>query len=99
MAHFCYSEEREPFRGRPIPYHEQPAVQYWRKHYANSLYLRFIHTSPLSSFQERAQARKELDICDRKMATWARHPNWTAEEAAKVRAEEDTKWQTTTRSQ
>jgi len=42
----------------------------WLTHYNNSLYLGFMLQN--GTMIERHQASKELKICDRKMAFWAR---------------------------
>lgn len=93
MQHYIvYSDEREPFRGRPTPYHEQDAVRHWRRHYANSLMLRFVRDSELATRQERRRALAELEVCDRRMQLWQRHPNFSPDLAAVARREEDSRW-------
>ncbi len=88
---FFYSDNSEPFTGSFIPYSEQPAGKYYITHYSNYLYLNFILTHESSTFAEKTQAKKELDICERKLAYWRRHPNWSHEatdnEVAKLKSE------------
>lgn len=50
-------------------------------HYDNLLFLQFILHNPLSSEVERRQARKEMEICEKKLEFWRRHPNYVHEEA------------------
>jgi hypothetical protein len=95
MAYFIYpdNDDKEPFRGRPKPYHEQPAVDYWFKHYQNSKYLTFMAQHRETSALERAQATKELEACQRKMDYWKRHVNWNAKQAGLLAQEIDKQWQ------
>lgn len=90
--HICYSDEQVPFTGRPVPYSEQNATRHWATHYRNSRELQFYISSPLSTFHERARARQEMVVCDRKMEHWRRHPNFSVSEAAQVRATIDREW-------
>jgi hypothetical protein len=59
----------------PVPYSEQPANRYYMTHYENFLYLNFISTKS-DDVSERAQARKEIEIANRKMKYWMHHPNY-----------------------
>ena len=72
----CYSEEKVPFTGRPVPYLQQNANKHWLSHFSNQLMLEFMMKSPLSTFAEKRQAQKELAICERKLDHWRKHPNW-----------------------
>ena len=91
MPSIVYSEEKEPFTGRPVPYDQQPAVRHWARHYANWLYLSFIKKNSDDRAEVR-QAEHELRVCQQRMDHWQRHANWSAEEAAAARAAEDAKW-------
>jgi hypothetical protein len=97
MTHFIYLDEREVFSGRPVPYARQDAVKHWSRHYANYKFLSFIETRS-DDFAERAQARKEIAICQKKMEHWRKHANWTAEAGAVARAREDLRWQESRRT-
>lgn len=91
--HFiCYSDEKVPFTGRPVPYNDQDATRHWASHYAKSLELRFYLSTPASTFQEKARARVEMVVCDRKMEHWRRHPNFDVGRAAELRAAADREW-------
>jgi len=50
----------------------------YKKHIENWFYLSFIATTS-DIFSERNQARKELDICERKQAYWKKHPEFDPE--------------------
>lgn len=75
MTQSYFYQDNEPFTGRPVPYHKQNANQGYLKHFANSLYLKFFEQHETDPMQRR-QARKEMDICDRKMNHWRRHMNF-----------------------
>jgi len=44
------------------------------RHFENKLYLSFIATN--GTRQERWQAGKELEICERKLTFWEKHPRF-----------------------
>jgi hypothetical protein len=94
MVYFVYAdnEERQPFRGRPKPYHEQDAVALWLVHYSNSKYLTFLARNETDVI-ERNRAVHELSICQKKMDFWKRHVNWDAKRAGSLAQEIDKKWQ------
>ena len=81
---FIYSDEKLPFTGRPIPYNQQPATENYIKHFDNSLYLKFMANHKKTSVQEKIQAGKELQIAERKMEYWRRHPNFDLDRAVKA---------------
>jgi hypothetical protein len=92
MTHICYSDEPEPFTGRPVPYLQQRPTRAWVRHYTNYLLLDFMaRRSPDRA--EVAQARREIAICQARMDRCRRHPCWDAEEAARGRAQADAIWQ------
>lgn len=57
-------------------------------HYSNLLHLQFILNNSTDRV-EKHQAAKEVIICERKLAFWARHPSWNptliANETAKLK--------------
>ena len=91
MFFYSDNEKKQPFTGKPIPYHEMPAVEYWTKHYENSLYLVFYEKND-PDIRMRRQAAKELEICQKKMDYWKKHPNWNATEAGQRAEELKKKW-------
>ncbi len=42
--------------------------------------------------RDRRQAARELVTCNRKLAWWTRHPNWSAEQAGRDLAEIRRRW-------
>jgi hypothetical protein len=71
----CYSDERQPFTGS-IDTAKIDAVKGYLTHYQNLLYLTFIANHALTSVVEKAQARKELVICERKLKWWQNLPRY-----------------------
>lgn len=57
-----------------------------RKHFENEAYLKFI-LGASDDFNERQQARKELEICDRKQNYWMKHPMFDPDIAKEDRKE------------
>jgi hypothetical protein len=51
------------------------ATAIYLTHFQNKLYLNFIAMNS-DIHEEKAQANKELLICERKLTFWARHPNY-----------------------
>lgn len=74
---FFYSETREPFTGS-VKFDKLNAVKGYLRHYDNLMFLTFMSNN--GTFQEKAQARKELAICERKLQWWQRHPNYVQQE-------------------
>jgi hypothetical protein len=70
---FFYSEQREPYTGSG-DLSKLNAVKGYLRHYDNLLFLTFM--SQKGTFQEKAQALKELPICERKLKWWQNHPNY-----------------------
>lgn len=68
---------RLAFAGRPLPYHDQPANQYWLKHYQAILELD-TQLSEARSASMRASLRRELAIAERKAEHWTKHINFDA---------------------
>lgn len=79
MALF-YSDNREPFKGRPGDFAKYPATAKYLEHYANYIILDRILQAP-KDLAERGQAAKELTLCEKKLAYWTRHPNFVRAEA------------------
>lgn len=61
-------------------------------HFDNHCYLNFILNHNDTSFVEKQQARKELEIAQKKMDYWKRFPNWTPEESGRLCNEVRKKW-------
>jgi hypothetical protein len=72
---------KPPFHGRSA-LNINPTKAYL-KHYSNYLFLEFI-TKRSQDRSELHQARKELTICERKLAYWKKVPGW---ESARVATE------------
>lgn len=68
-----------------------PQINVWKlngtsgylRHYENYLFLHFVAKNERSTWQEKAQARKELTICEQKLAWWSKHPNYDHDEAVR----------------
>jgi len=86
-----YSEERHEGGAPTVPYERWNAVKHYLKHYANYLYLDFIAKASKDG-RERAQARKEMAICEKKMAYWKRHPRYDQAEVTKGVQELKAQW-------
>jgi hypothetical protein len=71
----CYDDGRAEVPANLPPYETWNAVKGYLNHYANYLYLDFLSKQSTDG-RERAQARKELTICERKLKYWTTHPNW-----------------------
>lgn len=76
----CYSDVKEPFTGSIDPA-KLNAVKGYLEHYRNLLYLTFIANHASTSTLEKAQARKELVICERKLKWWQNLPRYDQREA------------------
>lgn len=73
---FIYSDT-QPFTGAPIDTDRMNASDAYLRHFDNFLILHLFARE--GTFQERAQAEKELQICRRKMKFWKRKANFSAE--------------------
>lgn len=60
----------------PIDVTKINATNAYLRHYENQLYLKFIANNPGADRVEKAQAEKELKICERKMEYWRRQPTF-----------------------
>jgi hypothetical protein len=69
----CYNEN-EVYTGPPISYNKINANRSYLRHYENSLLLQFMMLN--GDMRERAQASKEMGICQRKMERMEKHANF-----------------------
>jgi hypothetical protein len=84
MASICYSDTKEPFTGRQIRIDLIDPHPKWETHFANHCFLSFVQRKSQDR-NERAQATKELAICERKMNWWERHPLFNKDKAFAIR--------------
>ena len=61
--------------GRPPDMSKMDATKKFLEHFSNSLILKAIQQKS-KDLGEKHQATKELNICDRKMEFWRRHPRF-----------------------
>mgnify|MGYP006271413301 CR=1 FL=1 len=73
-----------------VPYHEQNAMNPWRRHYSNSLMLKFFLMN--GSTREKIQAQKELTICERKMKHWESHVNFDKKKSVEIAEDLKKNW-------
>lgn len=67
--------------GNPVDVWKMDGTKAYLGHYANLLMLNFF--AKQGTRTERADAEKEIAICDRKLSFWRRHPNYDHELALK----------------
>lgn len=79
--HFFYSPN--PERLGAVNIWEWDGTKQYLKHFDNLLYLNFVASNPRSSQREKAQARHEMTIAEKKLEFWTRHPKFVQEEAMK----------------
>lgn len=89
MSYILYdTDSGGSFSGPPRRLDDADATKRWLDHFSNSLILTRIGQVSTDA-REKIQAGRELVVCQRKMAFWARHPNYlphTAQtEAQKLR--------------
>jgi hypothetical protein len=89
--YFIYPDTQEPFTGRPVPYHRQDANTHFLTHYGNAKYLAFFLANTCD-FGERRQLAKEMEVCDRKLASWRRHINFEPAVVARETQVIDATW-------
>lgn len=75
---FFYADVSSGSSGK-INFDRLDPVKQFLKHYENSLFLK--HYMSVGNFTERAQASKEMGICERKMQYWARNKNFVMDRA------------------
>lgn len=80
---FCYDTTRVSVRTESGPSNFDPlrcdAVKAYMRHYENSLFLTFMSNN--GTLDEKHQAKKEMEICERKMKYWERQPHFNGSEA------------------
>jgi hypothetical protein len=77
---FIYADNRQPFSGS-INVWNWDGTKKFLEHYDNYLLLHLFATEGTRA--ERAQAEKEIAICERKMRFWRRHPKFDSDVAQK----------------
>jgi hypothetical protein len=82
--------DTEPYTGPPIRIDSMDPHAAYRKHLENWYFLRFIQLR--GTRIERAQATRELAICDRKLAFWSRHHAFVQSEQMRITDEVKGKW-------
>lgn len=86
-----YDAENEPRgKGGFMPYDLIDASKGWLRHESNRFYLDFMMTN--GTFAEKAQARAELAICDRKQKYFRQHPNWSVVDVTRGMAALKKQW-------
>lgn len=90
---FFYSDTsvRAPFKGNIWAMN---ATKVYLGHYDNLLFLKFLMNNERSSFVEKAQARKETELCEKKLKFWSSHPNYSQADALNGCIELKKKWGT-----
>lgn len=78
---FFYSDNNEPFTGSRLPLSEINKNNMHLKHLENWFQLKFILVAPGATLQEKHQATKELDICERKLAYWSKFSDFDEKKA------------------
>ena len=73
----CYSDDKSAGKS-PVPYEVWKATDNYLQHYNNMMLLDFLATNSKDGV-ERAQARKELELAQKKMEFWKHHPNYDQE--------------------
>jgi hypothetical protein len=87
---FFYSDTAP--KGNPVPYNRLNAITGYMKHFDNYLFLKFIQENT-KDFKEKAQATKELTICERKMEWWKKHPTYDQQRITSLCAAAKSKWE------
>lgn len=91
MSFFVYDDEpkrKQSFGG--IPKELDPNV-YWEPHCENWFLLKFFYqTSKLAT--ERIQAGKELDIAEKRMKFWEKHPEFDKKKSEEFLSVMRTRW-------
>lgn len=85
---FCYDTTRISVRTDQGPMNFDPmrcnATKCYLDHYKNFLVLDFIAKN--GTLHEKAQARREIEVCERKMTYWKRQPHFNADLAVTEKA-------------
>lgn len=72
---FCYSE-KSAAPAHPIDVWKMNAVEAYMRHFENFLFLDFMLNN--GNDAEKRQSSVEMEICERKMKFWERHPNFVS---------------------
>ena len=76
------SRAREVRGRKRIAYEDQPAMKYWCEHYDNEMVLRAALRRATEQ-RDKIDLRRQLAVAQRKQEYWARHPNYSVEEATR----------------
>jgi hypothetical protein len=87
---FIYNSINEK-KGKILPYHKQPASDYYITHYRNYLILKFIWETE-EDFNQKRSAMEEMSIAERKMDHWKKHDNWDFQEVSQKVAKLNREW-------
>jgi hypothetical protein len=90
MSHLIYSDT-EP-RPTNVPLGRLNPTRQYIKHLENWFFLKLVLMND-ESMINRHQASKELAICDRKLAYWAKKAGFDEAEASRALQELKSKWQ------
>lgn len=77
---FFYNEN-SPGANSQVNVWKMNGTKAYLRHYENLLFLQFVSTNPRAGEVEKRQARKEIVLCEKKLAFWYRHPLYDHEEA------------------
>lgn len=83
----------EKYDGPQIDPTRCDATKCYMTHYENLLFLKVIMGDASTSVVEKAQARKETEICERKMAYWARQHHYDQPRALREMDAAKKRWQ------
>lgn len=87
---FFYKDNSEPFKGG-VPLSELNKNVMYKKHLENLIFLEFISKNT-KDFREKHQAEQEIPIARRKMAFWARFPDFDQRQAERDASELKRQW-------
>lgn len=92
MSYTFYSDTVK-YDGPPIDPLRCDAVKAYMKHYENLLILKVMMGDASSTPAEKAQARLETAICERKLAYWRRQPHFEQQRANEEMGAAKKRWQ------
>ena len=87
---FFYKDNSEPFKGG-VPLSELDKNRQYKKHLENLMFLEFISKNS-KDLREKRQAEAEIPIARRKMAFWAKFPDFDRRQAELDTAELKRQW-------
>ena len=93
MSFLIYADNTERSGASSVPYELWKACDRYLEHFANKLYLNFVAKHKDTSFVEKAQANKELEICERKLKYWTHHPNYDQDVVTRGCEQEKRNWE------